>query len=321
MPSRSFDMKSTADQVLEGVDLTGKLALVTGASSGLGVETARALAAKGARVVMAARDVAKIEQHAAAIRAKHPNAQLEVMPLHLDQPASVRAFAKAFLAKHPKLNLLIGNAGVMACPLERTAEGWEMQFATNHLGHFLLGNLLAPALIAGAPSRLISVSSAGHQFSPVVFDDIHFEKRPYDKWASYGQAKTANILFAVEFDRRFSGKGVRAFANHPGGIRTELGRHLTAEDIAFIQQRAAQRSSNTGGMAWKTPEQGAATQVWGATAAELAGKGGLYLEDAQISGPNPPPGSAGCAPHALDPESAKRLWAVSEQLLGESFPG
>jgi len=318
--ARSFSSQSTADQVLEGIDLTGKLALVTGASSGLGVETARALAAKGARVVMAARDVAKIEREAAGIRAKHPQAQLEVMELHLDKPASVRAFAKAFLARHPKLNLLIGNAGVMACPLERTAEGWEMQFATNHLGHFLLGNLLAPALVAGAPSRLISVSSAGHQFSGVVFDDIHFEKRPYDKWASYGQAKSANILFAVEFDRRYAAKGVRAFANHPGGIRTELGRHLTPEDITFIQQRAAQRSANTGGMAWKTPEQGASTQVWAATAPELAGKGGLYLEETQLSGTAPPPGSAGCAAYALDPENAKRLWAVSEQLLGESFP-
>ncbi|HEY8122224.1 MAG TPA: SDR family NAD(P)-dependent oxidoreductase [Myxococcota bacterium] len=318
--ARSFDMKSTTDQVLEGIDLTGKLALVTGASSGLGVETTRALAAKGARVVMAARDVAKIEQHAAAIRAKHPGAQLEVMELHLDEPASVRAFAKAFLAKHPKLNLLIGNAGVMACPLMRTAEGWEMQFATNHLGHFLLANSLTSALVAGAPARVISVSSAGHQFSPVVFDDIQFERRAYDKWASYGQAKTANILFAVELDRRLSGKGVRAFANHPGGIVTELGRHLTPEDIKFIQDRAAQRTTTTGGMTWKTPEQGAATQVWGATAPELAGKGGLYLEDVQISGVAPPKGSAGCAAYALDAENAKKLWAVSEQLLGESFP-
>ncbi len=316
--ARSFDMKSTTDQVLAGIDLTGKLALVTGASSGLGVETARSLAAKGARVVMAARDVAKIEQHAAAIRAKHPAAQLEVMELHLDVPANVRAFAKAFLAKHKALHLLINNAGVMACPLLRTAEGWEMQFATNHLGHFLLANSLLPALTAGAPSRVISVSSAGHQFSPVVFDDIQFEKRSYDKWASYGQAKTANVLFAVEFDRRFSSRGVRAFANHPGGIRTELGRHLTPEDIKFIQDRAAARTSG-GGMSFKTPEQGAATQVWAATAPELASKGGLYLEDAQISGTTPPAGASGCAPHALDPEAARKLWAVSEKLLGESF--
>ena len=317
--TRTFSSKSTTDDVLAGIDLSGKLALVTGASSGLGVETARALASKGARVVMAARDVAKIEQQAAAIRAQHPAAQLEVMELHLDKPANVRAFAKAFLAKHPRLNLLVGNAGVMACPLMRTAEGWEMQFATNHLGHFLLANLLLPALQAGAPSRVISVSSAGHQFSPVVFDDIQFERRPYDKWASYGQSKTANILFALEFDRRFAARGVRAFSNHPGGIRTELGRHLTPEDIQLLTARTQQRA-NAGVMVWKNEQQGASTQVWGATAPELDGKGGLYLEETQISGTAPPPGSAGCAPYALDPEQAKRLWAVSEQLLGESFP-
>jgi NAD(P)-dependent dehydrogenase (short-subunit alcohol dehydrogenase family) len=320
--TRQFSAQSTTDQVLEGIDLRGKLALVTGASSGLGVETARALAAKGARVVMAARDVPKIERAAAAIRAKHPAAQLDVMELHLDKPASVRAFAKAFLAKHKALNLLINNAGVMAAPLMRTAEGWEMQFATNHLGHFLLANSLLPALSAGAPARVVSVSSAGHQFSPVVFEDIQFEKRAYDKWASYGQAKTANILFALEFDRRFAARGIRAFSNHPGGILTELGRHLTAEDREFISKRAATRASTTGSsVTWKTPEQGAATQVWAATAPELDGRGGLYLEDVQVSGTTPPKGSAGCSPYALDPENAKKLWAVSEQLLGESFPG
>lgn len=317
--ARVFSSKSTTDDVLAGIDLSGKLALVTGASSGLGVETARALAAKGARVVMAARDVPKIEQQAAAIRAKHPAAQLEVMELHLDKPASVRAFAKAFLAKHARLNMLVGNAGVMACPLMRTAEGWEMQFATNHLGHFLLANLLLPALQAGAPSRVISVSSAGHQFSPVVFDDIHFERRAYDKWMSYGQAKTANILFALEFDRRFASRGVRAFSNHPGGIRTELGRHLTEEDIKLLTERSQQRASK-GVMVWKNEQQGASTQVWGATAPELDGKGGLYLEETQISGTAPPPGSAGAAPYALDPEQARRLWEVSERALGESFP-
>jgi NAD(P)-dependent dehydrogenase (short-subunit alcohol dehydrogenase family) len=317
--ARVFSSKSTTDDVLEGIDLTGKLALVTGASSGLGVETARALAAKGARVVMAARDVPKTLQQAAAIRAKHPAAQLEVMELHLDKPASVRAFAKAFLAKHARLNMLVGNAGVMACPLMRTAEGWEMQFATNHLGHFLLANLLLPALQAGAPSRVISVSSAGHQFSPVVFDDIHFERRAYDKWMSYGQAKTANILFALEFDRRFASRGVRAFSNHPGGIRTELGRHLTEADIKLLTERSQQRASK-GVMVWKNEQQGASTQVWGATAPELDGKGGLYLEETQISGTAPPPGSAGAAPYALDPEQAKRLWEVSERTLGESFP-
>jgi NAD(P)-dependent dehydrogenase (short-subunit alcohol dehydrogenase family) len=315
---RQFDAKSTTDQVLDGIDLTGKLALVTGASSGLGVETSRALASKGAKVVMAARDVAKIESAAAAIRARHPKAALEVRELHLDKPAQVRAFAKAFLADHRALNILIANAGVMACPLARTAEGWEMQFATNHLGHFLLVNSLAPALVAGAPARVISVSSRGHQFSPVEFDDIHYERRAYDKWSAYGQAKTANILFAVELDRRFKSRGVRALANHPGGIMTELGRHLTPEDVAFVRKRAAERSSG-GSMSWKTVEQGAATQVWAATAPELEGRGGLYLEDVQISGVKPPAGSDGCSAYALDPANAERLWARSEEMLGERF--
>jgi NAD(P)-dependent dehydrogenase (short-subunit alcohol dehydrogenase family) len=165
---------------------------------------------------------------------------------------------------------------------------------------------------------LISVSSAGHQFSPVVFDDVHFERRPYDKWLSYGQAKTANILFALEFDRRYASRGVRAFSNHPGGIRTELGRHLTPDDIKLLTERSQQRASK-GVMVWKNVEQGASTQVWGATAPELDGLGGLYLEETQISGVNPPPGSAGCAPYALDPENARQLWAFSERTLGESF--
>jgi NAD(P)-dependent dehydrogenase (short-subunit alcohol dehydrogenase family) len=319
--ARRFDATATTDQVLDGIDLSGKLALVTGASSGLGVETARALAAKGARVVMAARDVPKIERAAAAIRAAHPRAELQAMELHLEQPASVRAFAKTFLAQHKALHMLIGNAGVMACPLMRTAEGWEMQFATNHFGHFLLANALAPALRAGAPARVISVSSAGHQFSGVVFDDIHFERRPYDKWSAYGQAKTANVLFAVELDRRLAKQGVRALALHPGGIVTELGRHLSPEDIAFLQKRASDRQSSGAAMVWKNVQQGAATQVWAATAPELADQGGLYLEDVQVSGTSPPKGSVGCAPHALDPAAARRLWEVSERTLGESFPG
>jgi NAD(P)-dependent dehydrogenase (short-subunit alcohol dehydrogenase family) len=315
---RSFDRSATSDQVLEGIDLAGRVALVTGASSGLGAETARALAAHGARVVMTGRDVAKTERVAEAIRGSTGNRALEVMELHLERPASVRAFAKAFLARHRALHHLIGNAGVMACPLQRTAEGWEMQFATNHLGHFLLACLLAPALRAAAPARVVSVSSAGHSFSPVVFEDIHFERRPYDKWAAYGQSKTANVLFAVELDRRLASAGVRAFALHPGGIVTELGRHLDASDVAAIRARAAERSQ--GGKAyWKTPEQGAATQLFAATAPELDGRGGLYLEDAQVSGVEPCPLGMGCSAYALDPEAARRLWSVSEASLGETF--
>jgi NAD(P)-dependent dehydrogenase (short-subunit alcohol dehydrogenase family) len=316
--ARRFDSQSTTDQVLEGIDLSGKVAIVTGASGGLGAETARALAAHGASVTLTARDTAKAEAVADTIRAAHPSARLDVRSLALDRPDDVRAFAKSWLAEHPKLSLLLNNAGVMACPLERTAEGWEMQFATNHLGHFLLTALLVPALRAGAPARVVDTSSGGHRMSPVVFEDIHFERRPYDKWAAYGQAKSANVLHAVELDRRLAAHGVRAFGVHPGMIMTELGRHLTAEDIRELQARAKQRSSS-GIASWKTPQQGAATQCWAATAPELAGRGGLYLEDCQISGTTPPPGSLGAEGWALDPEAAAQLWAVSEEMLGEKF--
>jgi NAD(P)-dependent dehydrogenase (short-subunit alcohol dehydrogenase family) len=316
--ARRFDSQSTTDQVLEGIDLSGRVALVTGASGGLGAETARALAAHGARVTLTARDVAKAEGVADAIRAAHPGAALEVRPLALDRPESVRAFAKAWLAEHGALSLLLNNAGVMACPLARTAEGWEMQLATNHVGHFLLTALLVPALRAGAPARVVNTSSGGHRMSPVVFEDLHFERRPYDKWAAYGQAKSANVLHAVELDRRLAAHGVRAFGVHPGMIVTELGRHLTRQDIEELQARAKQRSSS-GIASWKTPQQGAATQCWAATAPELAGRGGLYLEDCQISGTTPPPGSLGAEAWALDPEAAARLWAASEDMVGEKF--
>jgi NAD(P)-dependent dehydrogenase (short-subunit alcohol dehydrogenase family) len=318
-PPRRFDSKSTTDLVLDGIDLAGKIAIVTGASGGLGAETARALASRGAAVTLTARDVAKAEQVAASIRAAHPGARLAVRPLTLDRPDSVRAFAKGWLAENRTLHLLLDNAGVMACPLARTPEGWEMQFATNHLGHFLLTALLVPALRAGAPARVAITSSGGHRFSPVVFEDIHFERRPYDKWAAYGQSKTANVLHAVELDRRLAGAGVRAFGIHPGMIITELGRHLTPEDIQQLQSRAKDRESS--GMAsWKTPPQGAATQCWAVTAPELEGRGGLYLEDCQVSGTTPPPGSLGAEAWALDPEAARRLWSVSEETLGERFP-
>jgi NAD(P)-dependent dehydrogenase (short-subunit alcohol dehydrogenase family) len=319
MPTpRRFDKDSTTDQVLEGIDLTGKVAIVTGASGGLGAETARALAARGAAVTLTARDTKKAEQVAELIRSAHPGAKLSVRSLALDRPDSVRAFAKGWAAENRVLHLLLNNAGVMACPLARTPEGWELQFATNHLGHFLLTALLTPALRAAGGARVANTSSGGHRFSPVVFEDIHFERRPYDKWSSYGQAKTANVLHAVELDRRLAGAGVRAFGIHPGMIITELGRHLTPEDIAQLQGRAKDRAS-AGMPSWKTPQQGAATQCWAVTAPELAERGALYLEDCQISGTSPPPGSMGAEAWALDSEAAQRLWSVSEETLGERF--
>src|SRR5215831_6930366 len=226
-----FGAETTASEVAQGIDLSGKVALVTGGSSGLGQETARVLAERGAHVILTARDVPKGEAVAAGIRASTGNPRVDVEELELGSLASIRAFASRFLSRHDRLHVLVDNAGVMACPFGKTADGFELPFGTNHLGHFLMTCLLAPALRRGAPSRVVSVSSRGHRFSPVVFEDIHFERRPYDKWLSYGQAKTANVLLAVALERRVAPHGVHANALHPGAILTELGRHLEADDI------------------------------------------------------------------------------------------
>jgi NAD(P)-dependent dehydrogenase (short-subunit alcohol dehydrogenase family) len=308
----AFGPETTTDEVLEGIDLSGRRALVTGASGGLGAEAARALASAGAAVTITARDLAKGEGVAASIRDAH-GADVEVRPLELSEPASVRQFAKDFLADHPELHILINNAAVMACPLTRTAEGWELQFATNHLGHFLLTNLLVPALRAGAPSRVVSVSSGGHTICGVDFGDIQFERRDYDPWLGYGQAKTANVLFAVELDRRLAESGVRAFSMHPGMIITDLGRHLDEQMVKDVMARAKERAE-----ARKSVQAGAATEVYAATAPELEGKGGIYLQDCGIAPPLTP-GGRGYADYAVDPEAAARLWSVSEALLGEHF--
>ncbi|MGH0029404.1 MAG: oxidoreductase [Myxococcota bacterium] len=311
-----FGFETTTDQVLEGIDLSGKLALVTGGSGGLGKETARAFASKGARVVITARDLAKGEAAAKEIR-EATGAEVEVEELELASLASVRAFAERFLAKHDALDLLVNNAGVMACPFAKTADGFEMQFGTNHLGHFLMTNLIAPALLAGAPARIVSVSSLGHERSPVVFDDIHFEKREYDKWSAYGQAKTANVLFAVELERRLGSRGVHANAIHPGVIMTDLARHLVPDDIQMMRDRAKARGTE---LKLKPVEAGAATQVYAATAPELEGRGVLYLEDCHVAevkdGESLPDG---VRPFAVDPEAARRLWSVSEEMVGQSF--
>jgi NAD(P)-dependent dehydrogenase (short-subunit alcohol dehydrogenase family) len=312
----AFGSDTTTDEVLEGIDLTGKLALVTGASGGLGAETARALASKGARVVLTARNVAKGEDVASRIRESTGNRGVEVEELELGSLASVRAFAERFNARHEALQILVNNAGVMACPFARTADGFEMQFGTNHLGHFLMTGSIAPALLRGAPARIVSVSSRGHQMSPVVFEDIHFERRPYDKWSSYGQSKTANVLFAVELERRLGGRGVHANALHPGVIGTDLSRHMAAEDFEFISKRAP-----SGKLLLKSVEAGAATSVFAATAPELEGRGGLYLEDCAIAAVCDGEDAAqGVRSYAVDPEAAARLWAVSEDMVGESFP-
>jgi NAD(P)-dependent dehydrogenase (short-subunit alcohol dehydrogenase family) len=311
---RDFGHDTTTDQVLENIDLSGKLALVTGASGGLGAETARAFASKGARVVLAARDLAKADAAARGIR-ESTGSEVEVEELELDSLASVRAFAERFLRRHEALAILVNNAGVMACPEAKTRDGFELQFGTNHLGHFLMTCLLTPALLRGAPARVVSLSSRGHQQSPVRFDDLAFEKEPYDKWAAYGQSKTANVLFAVELDRRLGGRGVHANAVHPGVIRTDLSRHMRKEDFERVRQRSG------GTLKLKTVEAGAATSVYAATAPELEGRGGLYLEDCHVAEVNDDPQAReGVRSYAVDPDAAKRLWTLSEELVGQSLP-
>jgi len=311
-----FGWESTAAEVAAGVDLSGKTAVVTGGSSGLGAESARVLASRGATVVIGARDVPKAEKVAAEIRSQTGNDAVTVAALELGSRGSIRTFAESVQIQHPAIQILINNAGVMACPLARIEHGYEMQLGTNHLGHFLLTGLLAPALRRGAPSRIVCVSSSGHRFSTVNFEDPHYQKRPYDKWEAYGQSKTANIWHALELDRRLQKHGVRANALHPGAIMTELGRHLKPEDIETLRARA----SGGGGIRWKKPENGAATQVWAATAPELEGRGGLYLEDCHVAGPSRDLNAQqGYAPWGLDSDGAKRLWPVSEEMVGQKF--
>ena len=311
-----FGANTTTTEVLEGIDLRGKVALVTGGSSGLGQETARALAEKGAHVILTARDLPKGKTVAAAIRASTGNQQVDVETLELGSLATIRAFADRFLARYDRLHILVNNAGVMACPLAKTSDGFEMQFGSNHLGHFLMTCLIAPALRKAAPSRIVSVSSRGHHLSPVVFDDLQFERRSYQKWASYGQSKTANVLFAVELERRLSSHGVHANALHPGAILTELGRHLEPEDLEFLRSRAPAGST----LQFKSIEAGAATSVFAATAPELEGRGGLYLEDCHVAAINDAPDALdGVKSYAMDAGNAQRLWDVSEKLVGQRF--
>lgn len=313
--TRRFDAQSTASEVLEGIDLTGKVAVVTGASGGLGEETARALAAHGARVVFTARDPKKGEASLRRIRESTSSDRLELEALELASLESVRACAGRLLARHAAIHLLINNAGVMARPLARTAEGYEMQLASNHIGHFLLAGLLLPALRRGAPSRVVALSSVGHRVSPLNFEDPNFERRPYNPWIAYGQSKTANILFAVEFERRFGREGMHAYALHPGAINTDLNRHLSAEEVAAVAARLPPEKRRL-----KTVASGAATTVYAATTPDLEGRGGVYLEDCHIADIDDSKGAnEGVKSYALDPAAALQLWKVSEKMVGERF--
>lgn len=307
---------TTTDEVIAGIDLRGRVAVVTGTSAGLGIETATALARAGAAVVMAARDAAKNRQAIESIRAQVPGAQLSHLTLDLADLDSVRRAAAEALARHARLDIVIDNAGLMACPLGRTKEGCELQFGTNHIGHFLFTNLLVPALKRSEGARVVVLSSAGHTAAGVDFDDPHFQRRPYDKWIAYGQAKTANILYAVALARRLQPFGITVNAVHPGAIRTELGRHLTPEDIQAMLARWKEAPA----IFYKTPSQGAATSVWAATAPELAGVSGRYLQDCGIAEVVQEPRSiAGVAAYAVDPAAAERLWTLSEQIVGQRF--
>ena len=311
-----FGAQSTTDDVLEGVDLTGKRILVTGASAGLGVETVRALTAHGAKVVGAARDLEK------ARRAKEHIPGVNLIELDLASLTSVRNAADSLNAAGEPFDAVIANAGVMACPRGVTADGFETQFGTNHLGHFVFINRIAPLI----RERLVNLSSAGHQFADVDLEDPNFETTPYVEFVAYGRSKTANILFAVEFDRRHKGRGVRATALHPGGIQTELARHMTPEVIQQLVEarRRAGRPVDQAELTsfrWKTIPQGAATSVWAAAVADPSEVGGRYCEDCHVAAVTESSAgvTGGVRPYALDPARAKALWAKSEEMVGERF--
>ena len=318
--SGPFGATSTTDEVLDGVDLAGKRILVTGVSAGLGVETARALAAHGAGVVGAARDQAKAGKATEAVWSGARNGGgVELVELDLASLASVRACADKLVADGRPFDVIIANAGVMAPPFGRTADGFETQFGTNHLGHFVLINRLASLLKPGA--RVVSLSSAGHRFSDVNLEDPNFERTEYTPFGGYGRSKTANVLFAVEFDRRHKGEGVRATAVHPGVIQTELARYMDPAETARMMEQIKAAGQEAPSFAWKSVPQGAATSVWAGVVAPAEAVGGRYCEDCHVAEVRD--GDAlergGVRPYAIDPERAKALWAKSEELVGEKF--
>ena len=312
-----FGAETSAEEAARNIDLSSQTIVITGGSAGLGVETARVLAARGARIVSVVRDEAKGSAAVETIQQSVPSADIEIAVLDLFDLDSVRRGADDIAKRFPRVDRLINNAGVMACPLGRTAQGLDTQLGTNHLGHFVLTARLIPALLAGAPARIVNLSSAGHRMSPFRFDDPFFEKDDYNKWVAYGQAKTANVLFSVALDKRFKDRGIRSYAVHPGAIQTELGRHMDENDLKDLMDQRKGRSP----MIFKQVPQGAATTVWAATAPELDGQGGLYCEDCGVAEPIEDPSmDQGIMSWALDEEAAERLWALSEEWSGEVFP-
>ena len=314
----TFDNESTTDDVLAGADLSGRRFVITGAASGLGEESTRALAAHGASVLMLARDPAKNDEAAARVRAEVPDADLTLDVLDLADVASIRSFAARFLDEGQAIDVLMNNAGVMACPFGHTANGFEMQFGTNHLGHFELTRLLLPAVIAGDQPRIVNLTSAAHGISDVDLDDPNFEHTDYDAWISYGRSKSANALHALALARRLADDGVLAYSVHPGGIMTNLGRHLNDDLMNQMLDRAKERSAKSGesgGMQFKSIPAGAATQVWAATSADVVGHSGMYLADCGLGVEGGNVGRNGFEPYITDEARADALWALSEQLL------
>lgn len=311
-----FGASTTTDEVLEGMDLSGKLVFITGGNSGLGLETGRAMAAKGAHVVLAGRDQAKLDAAVAAIEKDNEDAVVETILCDLCSLDSVRKCGEIARERFDRIDILINNAGVMACPQMQTADGFEMQFGTNHLGHFLLTKELMPLIEKGTDKRIVNLSSRGHHIAPVNLDDPNFENTPYDPWVSYGQSKTANVLFTVGLEERFAEKGIHAYAVHPGGIQTNLGRHMTEEESAALVKRVTESDPE---FSWKTIPQGAATQTWAATTPELEGKGGVYCEDCHVAEIDDTSTKGGVRSYAVDKGNAERLWELSERLVGERF--
>ncbi|WP_420639293.1 SDR family NAD(P)-dependent oxidoreductase [Candidatus Poriferisocius sp.] len=313
----SFRRESTAEEVVAGLDLSGQVFMITGTSSGLGEESARVLAARGAHVAMLARNPEKNAEAAARIHTSVDDADVSLHSVDLSNLESVARFAATAGDTFERIDVLINNAGVMCCPFGHTADGFEMQFGTNHLGHFALTTQLMPLLNQADRPRVVTLSSGGHRISDVDLDDHSFERTPYDPWVAYGRSKSANIHFAAELARR-SGDQLLSLSVHPGAIPTRLGRHMTSEMMEAMRERAKASSPSGQGLQMKSLESGAATQVWAATAPELADHNGAYLADCAVAEPGT--GETGYAPHIYNPATEAALWDLSERLVGGVSP-
>lgn len=313
-----FHNKSTAAEVLHGIDLTGKVAIVTGGYSGIGLETARGLAGKGAKVIVPVRSPAKAKENLSGIEGNITTAAMDLADL-----SSIKRFAQDVLDSEGQLDLLISNAGIMACPETRVGPGWEAQFGVCHMGHFALTQELFPLLTRTPSARVVALSSTGHKLTDILWDDIHYQKTPYDKWQAYGQAKTANALFANALSRRLKPSGGLAFSVHPGGIFTPLQRYLPKEEMIALGWLGDDgEPSELAKSGFKTPDQGASTTLWAATSEQLSTMPGVYCEDGDIAAVTDPESPLarymGVNPHACDDAAAERLWQVSEAMLAQA---